>query len=126
MKSKLLLVTISSAFLLCALTLQAQNKADPLSGKYAGKFSGEEFGSLASTIELKNSEGALSGTIAIADTPHGPMKGEVTGTFADGKIALKFDMGMFKGTITATLGGDTVSGTWTGEEGSGTVSWKKT
>ena len=125
MKSKLLAITINGAFLLCAISLQAQSKPDPLSGKYSGKFEGEEFGSLASSIEFKNSGGILSGTIAIADTPHGPMAGTITGTFADGKVSLKFDMGMFKGSISATLSGDTVSGTWTGQEGSGKVNWKK-
>jgi hypothetical protein len=125
MKSKLLTITLSSAFLLCAILLHAETKSDPLSGKYSGTFEGEQFGSLPSTIEFKNSGGTLSGTIAIADTPHGPMAGTIAGTFADGKVSLKFDMGMFKGSISATLTGDIVSGTWTGQEGSGKVSWKK-
>lgn len=125
MKSKLLALTLSSAFLLCAILVQAETKSDSLSGKYSGSFEGEQFGSLPSTIDFKNSGGKLSGTIAIADTPHGPMSGTIDGTLADGKVSLKFDMGMFKGSVSATLSGDTVSGTWTGQEGTGKVSWKK-
>src|SRR4051812_19536606 len=127
MKSKYLAITIiTGAIALCAFaTLQAQSKTDPLSGKYSGKFQGDKFGSLASTIEFTNSAGTVSGTVQIPETPHGAMKGAIVGTYADGKIEIKFDMGMFKGTISATLTGDTISGTWTGEEGSGTVNWKR-
>jgi hypothetical protein len=125
MKSKLLALTMSSAFLLCAILLHAETKPDPLSGRYSGTFQGDQFGTLPSAIEFKNAGGTLSGTIAIADTPHGPMSGTIAGTLADGKVSLKFDMGMFKGSITATLSGDTVPGTWTGQEGAGKVGWKK-
>jgi hypothetical protein len=125
MQNKLTSVIISLGLMVGVLSLQAQDKANPVSGKYQGKFKGEEFGSLASTIELKNSAGTLAGTMEIPETPHGPMKGDVTGTLAEGKIALKFDLGMFKGTIEASLNGDAITGTWKGQEGSGTVDWKR-
>ena len=60
------------------------------------------------TVEIKNDNGKLSGKI---DTPQGPSQ-ITSGTFADGKIMMKFDAGGNEGTVEAMLNGDKIIGKW--------------
>jgi hypothetical protein len=81
---------------------------DNVSGKYEGTAKSDQIGDIPITVDIKNDGGKLSGKI---ETPQGPAS--ITGgTFADGKITLKFDAGGNEGTVTATMVGDKISGKW--------------
>jgi hypothetical protein len=81
---------------------------DNLSGKYEGVAKSDQIGDIPLTVELKNDNGKLSGKI---DTPQGPAA-ITSGTYADGKLTMKFDAGGTEGTVTATVNGDKISGKW--------------
>src|SRR5215211_5058749 len=82
--------------------------ADTLSGKYEGVAKSDQIGDIPLTVEIKNDNGKLSGKI---DTPQGPAA-ITSGTYADGKLTMKFDAGGNEGTVTATVNGDKISGKW--------------
>jgi hypothetical protein len=86
----------------------AKPAADTLSGKYEGVAKSDQMGDIPLTVELKNDNGKLSGKI---DTPQGPAA-ITSGTYADGKLTMKFDAGGNEGTVTATVSGDKISGKW--------------
>ena len=97
--------------------------ADPLSGKYEGVFKTESMGNTTATLELKNEDGAVTGTM---ESSQGP--GTIRGSFVDGKLALKFSMGHGGegGSIAAVLEGDRINGTWdSGAHPGGTVELKR-
>ncbi len=72
-------------------------------------------------MDLKNNSGKLSGTI---DTPQGAA--QITdGTYADGRVTLKFDAGGNEGTVTAQLKDDKIVGNWTLAGQTGTLELKK-
>jgi len=81
---------------------------DNVSGKYEGTAKSDQIGDIPITVDIKNDGGKLSGKI---ETPQGPAS--ITGgTYADGKITLKFDAGGNEGTVTATMVGDKITGKW--------------
>ena len=86
----------------------AKPAADNISGKYEGVAKSDQIGDIPLTVELKNDNGKLSGKI---DTPQGPAA-ITSGTYADGKLTMKFDAGGTEGTVTATVNGDKISGKW--------------
>jgi len=86
----------------------AYQAKDNLSGKYEGVAKSEQLGDIPLTVEIKNDNGKLSGKI---DTPQGPAA-ITSGTYADGKVSMKFDAGGNEGTVTATVVGDKISGKW--------------
>jgi len=86
----------------------AKPAADALSGKYEGVAKSDQMGDIPITVELKNDNGKVSGKI---ETPQGPAP-ITSGTFADGKLTMKFDAGGNEGTVTATVSGDKISGKW--------------
>jgi hypothetical protein len=86
----------------------AKPAADNVSGKYEGVAKSDQIGEIPLTVELKNDNGKLSGKI---DTPQGPAA-ITSGTYADGKLTMKFDAGGNEGTVTATVSGDKISGKW--------------
>jgi hypothetical protein len=77
-------------------------------GKYEGVAKSDQMGDIPLTVEIKNDNGKLSGKI---DTPQGPAA-ITSGTYADGKITMKFDAGGNEGTVTAAVLGDKISGKW--------------
>jgi hypothetical protein len=105
-----LLVTLSSVASARAFSNESNqaSSADSLSGKYEGVAKSEQLGDIPLTVEIKNDNGKLSGKI---DTPQGPAA-ITSGTYADGKVTLKFDAGGNEGTVTATLAGDKITGKW--------------
>ena len=86
----------------------AKPAADNLSGNYEGVAKSDQIGDIPLKVEIKNDNGKLSGKI---DTPQGPAA-ITSGTYADGKLTMKFDAGGTEGTVTATVNGDKISGKW--------------
>ena len=98
-----------------------EKAAADISGKYEGVAKSEAFGEIPLTVNLKNAGGKLTGTI---ETPQGPA--QITdGSYADGKVTLKFDAGGNEGTVTATLSGDKIVGKWELGGAGGTLELKK-
>jgi hypothetical protein len=102
------------------LALDDKAAAD-ISGKYEGVAKSEAFGEIPLTVNLKNVGGKLSGTI---ETPQGPAN-ITDGSYADGKVTLKFDAGGNEGIVTATLNGDKIVGKWELGGAGGTLELKK-
>jgi hypothetical protein len=86
----------------------AKPATDTVSGKYEGVAKSDQMGDIPLTVELKNDNGKISGKI---DTPQGPAA-ITSGTYADGKLSMKFDAGGNEGTVTATVSGDKITGKW--------------
>jgi len=105
-----LLVTFASVASARTLSNESNQAAakDNLSGKYEGVAKSDQLGDIPLTVEIKNDNGKLSGKI---DTPQGPAA-ITSGTYADGKVTMKFDAGGNEGTVTATVAGDKISGKW--------------
>jgi hypothetical protein len=105
-----LLVTLSSVASARTLTNETNQATatDNLSGKYEGVAKSDQLGDIPLTVEIKNDNGKLSGKI---ETPQGPAA-ITSGTYADGKVTMKFDAGGNEGTVTATLAGDKITGKW--------------
>src|SRR5689334_3922844 len=95
--------------------------ASDISGKYEGVAKSEAFGEIPLTVNLKNTGGKLSGTI---ETPQGPAN-ITDGSYADGKVTIKFDAGGNEGIVTATLNGDRIVGKWELGGAGGTLDLKK-
>lgn len=104
----LMLVSVASAASFNKSTSAPAQGKDTLSGKYEGVAKSEQLGDIPLTVEIKNDNGKLTGKI---DTPQGPAA-ITSGTFADGKVAMKFDAGGNEGTVTATVDGDKITGKW--------------
>jgi hypothetical protein len=99
-----LLMSVSSA-----LAFAQDNKAtDPISGKYEGVAKSGEIGDLPLTAEIKNDNGKLSGKI---ETPQGPIT-ITSGTYADGAVSMKADLGGNELTLTARLKDGKMTGEW--------------
>jgi len=82
--------------------------SDPVSGKYEGVAKSDQIGEIPITVDLKNDNGKISGKI---DSAQGSFP-ITSGTFADGKVMLKFDAGGNEGTVNAAVNGDKISGKW--------------
>jgi hypothetical protein len=81
---------------------------DTVSGKYEGVAKSDQMGDIPLTAEIKNENGKISGKI---DSPQGQLM-ITSGTFADGKLTMKFDAGGNEGTVTAPLQGVMIIGKW--------------
>jgi hypothetical protein len=105
-----LLVTFASVASARAFSNESNQASttDNLSGKYEGVAKSDQLGDIPLTVEIKNDNGKLSGKI---DTPQGPAA-ITSGTYADGKVTMKFDAGGNEGTVTATIAGDKITGRW--------------
>ncbi len=115
-------IAVALLLLVSTFCLTAQAKpADPVSGKWEGVARSDQMGEISVAFELKNDGGKLSGTIESAQGSF-PITG---GTYADGKIGLKFDAGGNEGVIDATLAGDKISGKWELSGQGGTLELKK-
>lgn len=114
---------ISSAALASSFNNRAldDKAATDISGKYEGTAKSEAFGEIPLTVNLKSTSGKLSGTI---ETPQGPAN-ITDGSYADGKVTIKFDAGGNEGTVTATLNGDKIVGKWELGGAGGTLELKK-
>ncbi|HKQ05929.1 MAG TPA: hypothetical protein VJ464_12405 [Blastocatellia bacterium] len=117
----LMALLISSTALAASFNNPADDKAADISGKYEGIAKSEAFGEIPLTVNLKNNGGKLTGTI---ETPQGPAN-ITDGSYADGKLTLKFDAGGNEGTVTATLAGEKIVGKWELGGASGTLDLKK-
>ena len=92
-----------------ALAFTQDNKAaDPVSGKYEGVAKSSDIGDLPLTADIKNENGKLSGKI---DTPQGPIV-ITSGTYADGAVMMKADLGGNELTLTARLKDGKMMGEW--------------
>jgi hypothetical protein len=115
-------IAILAAGLLLALSgVAALAQSDPLTGKYEGIAKSAAIGDIPVTVNIKNENGKLSGSI---DTPQGALP-ITAGTFADGKVSLKFDAGGNEGTVTAQIKEGKIVGDWTFSGQSGTIELKK-
>lgn len=109
------LVTLAFLALATALSPKAgaqHSVPDPLSGRYEGVFKTESMGDTTATLELKNENGKVTGSM---ESSQG--SATLNGTFAGGKLALKFFLGGHGaegGNITALLDNDKITGTWDG------------
>jgi hypothetical protein len=92
-----------------------------LSGKYEGVAKSDQLGDIPLTVEIKDENGKLSGKI---ETPQGPAA-ITSGTYADGKVTMKFDVGGNEGTITVTVSEDKISGKWEVAGQGGTLELKE-
>lgn len=114
MRARMIMTLLSVALLVTfyatasARPLNQAQGTDNLSGKYEGVAKSDQLGDIPLTVEIKNDNGKLSGKI---DTPQGPAA-ITSGTYADGKITMKFDAGGNEGTVTATMTGDKITGKW--------------
>ena len=116
------LLISSAAFAATFNNPAADDKAAAdISGKYEGVAKSEALGEIPLTVTLKSNGGKLSGTI---ETPQGPAN-ITDGTYADGKVMLKFDAGGNEGTVTATVNGDKIVGKWELGGAGGTLDLKK-
>jgi len=107
---RMLSLLIVTLFLLAAAATAApyQDKPKNVTGKYEGVAKSDQMGDIPITVEIKDDAGKLTGKI---ETPQGPAP-ITSGSYADGKIILKFDAGGNEGTVTASFAGDKVIGKW--------------
>jgi len=105
------ITSLSLTMLLLATAATAAvypDKPTNVSGKYEGVAKSDQMGEIPLTVEIKDEGGKLTGKI---ETPQGPAA-ITSGSYADGKLVLKFDAGGNEGTVTATADGDKISGKW--------------
>jgi hypothetical protein len=95
--------------------------SDPVAGSYEGIAKSEALGDIPIKVDLKNNGGKLSGSI---DTPQGAAP-ITEGTYADGKVSLKFDAGGNEGTVTAQVKDDKIVGNWSLAGQTGTLELKR-
>ncbi len=116
-----LLIAAVSAVSAATYNKPVNQADDRVSGKYQGVAKSAQMGDIPLTVEIKNTEGKLSGQI---ETPQGPAP--ITGgTFADGKLMMKFDAGGTEGTVTAMLKENVITGDWELGGQTGTLELKR-
>ena len=99
----------------------AQDKPADITGKYEGLAKSAAIGEIPLKVEIKNEGGKLTGKI---DTSQGALA--ITGgTYADGKLVMKFDAGGTEGTVTAKPMGDKIVGEFELGGQTGTIELKK-
>jgi len=121
-------MTAFLALLLTSICVMAQSSTDkqgtsgdPVSGSYKGIAKSEALGDIPITVDIKYDNGKLSGKIGI---PQGDAA--ITGgTYADGKVTIKFDAGGNEGTVTAQLKGGKIVGDWSVAGQTGTLELTK-
>jgi hypothetical protein len=119
--------SIAALLLFCVSAVLAQDTTsgkqaqDMISGKYEGVAKSPASGDIPLTVEIKNDGGKLHGKI---DSPLGslPITG---GTYADGRVNLKFDAGGNEGVVTAMLKDGKITGEWSLAGQTGTLELKK-
>lgn len=124
MRVKKLAFSIAIALMACGLAAAQESKPaaeDPISGKYQGAAKSEALGEIPLTVEIKNEGGKLSGKI---ESPQGPLP-ITAGTYQDGRISLKFDVGGTEGTVTAQFKDGKIVGEWALSGQTGTLELKK-
>lgn len=111
-------LSVAALVLICAPAVRA---SDPVSGKYEGVAKSQASGDIPLTVEIKSENGKLSGKI---DSPLGilPITG---GTYADGRVSLKFDAQGTEGTVTAQFKDDKITGEWSLAGQTGTLELKR-
>lgn len=113
------LVTSAAALLVfCVSAVLAQ---DTVSGKYEGIAKSQALGDLPITVEIKNDNGKLTGKI---DSAQGSLP-ITSGSYADGRVNLKFDAGGNEGTVNAQLKDGKITGEWSLAGQTGTLELKK-
>ena len=131
MQSRRILTLFVVALLMCGpsavsaaslnITGTAQGKPADIAGKYEGVAKSQAIGEIPLKVEIKNEGGKLSGKI---DTAQGALS--ITGgTYADGKVVIKFDAGGTEGTVTAKSMGENIVGEWEMGGQTGTIELKK-
>ena len=125
MQFRRLLVSLAAllamAIAAAASPILQDKKADPVAGQYEGIAKSEALGDIPIKVDIKNDNGKITGSI---DTPQGAAP-ITSGTYADGKVNLKFDAGGNEGTVTAQLKEDKIVGTWTLAGQNGTLELKR-
>jgi major membrane immunogen (membrane-anchored lipoprotein) len=124
MRIKRLALSIMLAMMAWGLAAAQEDKPaaeDIVSGKYQGAAKSEALGEIPLTVEIKNEGGKLSGKI---ESPQGPLT-ITSGTYQDGRINLKFDVGGTEGTVTAQLKDGKIVGQWALAGQTGTLELKK-
>jgi hypothetical protein len=104
-----------------SLSGPAQAKPADFAGNYEGVAKSQALGEIPLKVELKTDGSKFSGKI---DTAQGALP-ITSGTFADGKLVLKFDAGGTEGTVTAKPMGDKIVGDWEMAGQTGTLELKK-
>ncbi|HKV38187.1 MAG TPA: hypothetical protein VJX67_03160 [Blastocatellia bacterium] len=95
--------------------------SDPVSGIYKGVAKSDALGEIPLTVTIKNASGKITGSISI---PQGDA--EITdGSYADGKVTLKFDAGGNEGTVNAQVKEGKIVGEWTVGDMKGTLELSK-
>jgi len=131
MQSRRILTLFVVALLICGpsavsaasliTTRLAQDKPADITGKYEGLAKSAAIGEIPLKVEIKNEGGKLTGKI---DTSQGALA--ITGgTYADGKLVMKFDAGGTEGTVTAKPMGDKIVGEFELGGQTGTIELKK-
>jgi hypothetical protein len=104
-----------------AAALDDDKSPDPVSGKYEGVAKSQSIGELPITVQLKNDGGKITGSI---ETPQGPAP-ITSGTYADGKLTMKFEAGGNEGTVTAKYMDGKIVGEWELSGQTGTIELKQ-
>ena len=104
-----------------AATFNNSTGEDKLSGRYQGVAKNDQMADTPLTVELKNDNGKLSGKMDIL----AGSANITSGTYADGKITMKFDAGGQEGTINGTVDGDKITGKWEVAGQTGTFELRK-
>jgi hypothetical protein len=116
-----LLLVSASAWAQDKMASQPAKDADPVSGIYKGTAKSEAMGEIPLTVTIKNTSGKITGSITI---PQGDA--EITdGTYADGKVTIKFDAGGNEGTVNAQLKEGKIVGEWAVGDLKGTLALAK-
>lgn len=111
---------VGAASAASAATL-SDEKAGSIAGKYEGVAKNASIGELPLTVEIKYDNGKISGKI---ETPQGPAP-ITSGTYADGKLTMKFDAGGNEGTVTAKFADGKITGEWELGGQTGTIELKQ-
>jgi hypothetical protein len=99
---------INAAILLLSISAIAFAQGSDISGKYEGTVKTTGGADATAALEIKNEAGKVSGRLV-----SGGATLEVTeGTFADGKLTLKFGPAGKAGTLSATVEADKITGDW--------------
>lgn len=112
---------VAASAVASAATFNSSLTQDKLSGKYEGVAKNDQMGDIPLTVEIKNDNGKLSGKM---DIPTGTAQ-ITSGSFADGKVMIKFDAGGQEGTINGMVDGDKITGKWEVGGMAGTFEIKK-
>ena len=131
MQSRRILTLFVVALLICgpsavsaaslSTTRPTQDKPADIAGKYEGLAKSAAIGEIPLKVEIKNEGGKITGKI---DTSQGALA-ITSGTYADGKIVMKFDAGGTEGTVTAKPMGDRIVGEFELGGQTGTIELKK-